>query len=136
MRNKLIYALAVVGIVTAGAAYAETKKVPTSTRPDPTVSFATTIQPIIQTHCVSCHQNGVDGFIKSGLDLTSYDGLMKGTRFGPVVVAGEPTLSNLLTLIDGRADKSLKMPHNSRKKLPWRDRNMVRIWITQGAKNN
>ncbi len=101
----------------------------------PPVSFKDDVQPILQGHCVACHQPGGEGLAKSGLDLTSYAGLMKGTRLGPMVVAGDPLTSNLMVLIDGRADKSLQMPHGKRK-LTICDRDIIRDWISQGAKNN
>ena len=33
---------------------------------------------------------------------------MKGTKFGPMVIPGQPDNSNIITLIDGKA--KLKMP--------------------------
>lgn len=102
---------------------------------EPPVSFKDDVQPILQGHCVACHQPGAEGTVKSGLDLTSYAGLMKGTKLGPMVVAGDPLTSNLMVLIDGRADKSLQMPHGKRK-LTICDRDIIRDWISQGARNN
>ncbi|KIL99775.1 hypothetical protein CCC_03947 [Paramagnetospirillum magnetotacticum MS-1] len=102
---------------------------------EPPVSFAEDILPILQVRCSVCHQKGAEGFEKSGFDLTSYEGLMKGTKFGPMVVAGDPTTSNLMVLIDGRADKSIQMPHG-KKKLTSCDRDLIRRWIKQGAQNN
>jgi uncharacterized membrane protein len=99
------------------------------------VSFFEDVHPILQTRCVACHQTGQDGFEKSGLDLTTYEGVMKGTRHGPMIVAGDPVTSNLMVLIDGKADKSLQMPHG-KKKLSSCDRDLIRKWIKQGAKNN
>lgn len=99
------------------------------------VSFSEDIQPILQTRCTVCHQPGGDGLEKSGLDMTSYEGLMKGTKHGPMIVAGDPVTSNLMVLIDGKADKSLQMPHG-KKKLTTCDRDLIRKWIKQGAKNN
>jgi hypothetical protein len=82
-----------------------------------------------------CHAPGQDGYEKSGFDLTSYDGLMKGTKHGAMIVPGDPLTSNLMVLIEGRADKSLQMPHG-KKKLSSCDRDLIRKWIKQGAKNN
>ena len=48
-------------------------------------SFAEDVLPIFKSRCVSCHQSGGAGYEKSGLDLTSYEGLMKGTKFGAMV---------------------------------------------------
>jgi Planctomycete cytochrome C. len=99
------------------------------------ISFSEDVQPVLQIRCTSCHQPGAEGYEKSGFDLTSYDGLMKGTQHGPMVVPGDPVTSNLMVLIDGKADKSLQMPHG-KKKLSSCDRDTIRRWIKQGAKNN
>lgn len=107
---------------------------PAFAAPEP-VSFSEDIQPILQVRCVACHQPGQEGYDKSGFDLTSYEGLMKGTRHGAMVVPGDPVTSNLMVLVEGRADKSLQMPHG-RKKLTSCDRDLLRKWIRQGAQNN
>src|SRR5579862_4622442 len=62
------------------------------------MSFAEDIAPILKGWCVSCHEPGGEGYKASGLDLTSYDGLMKGTNFGPMVIPGQPDASNLVIL--------------------------------------
>ncbi len=97
--------------------------------------FKDEVLPIFQKYCVECHQPGKEGFKKSGLDMTSYNGVMKGTTFGPVVVPGDPFLSNLIVLIEGRADPRIKMPHNRREMSKW-ERHMIRAWFNRGARNN
>ena len=67
------------------------------------VSYKLDVQPILQSRCSSCHQPGGEGYQASGLDLTSYEGLMKGTKYGPIVVPGDPLTSNLMVLVEGRA---------------------------------
>jgi len=99
------------------------------------VSYAEDVQPILQSRCTMCHQPGMEGTEKSGFDLSTYDGLMKGTKHGPMITAGDPVTSNLMVLIEGKADKSLQMPHG-KKKLSSCDRETIRKWIKQGAKNN
>jgi len=99
------------------------------------VSFSEDIFPIIQIRCLECHQPQGDGFEKSGLDLRTYEGLMKGTKFGPMVIPGDAFMSNLIVLIDGRAKSGLRMPHG-KKKLSSCDKDLFRSWVNQGAKNN
>ena len=41
-----------------------------------------------------------EGYETSGLDLTTYEGLMKGTKFGAMVIPGDPDSSNLMWLLD------------------------------------
>ncbi|HXW23262.1 MAG TPA: c-type cytochrome domain-containing protein [Xanthobacteraceae bacterium] len=98
-------------------------------------SFAEDVMPIFKGRCVSCHQPGGEGFEKSGLDLTTYEGLMKGTKFGPMVIPKDPDGSNLVWLLDWRGDLQTRMPHG-KKKLSICDRDAIRAWIREGAKNN
>ena len=98
-------------------------------------SFREDIVPIFKGRCESCHQPGAEGVQKSGLDLTSYAGVMKGTKFGPMVIPGDPESSNLMLLLDWRASAELRMPHG-KKQLSSCDRNAIRAWIREGAKDN
>jgi len=97
--------------------------------------FSEDILPIFKGRCVSCHQPGGAGYEKSGLDLASYEGLMKGTKFGAMVVPRDPESSNLMWLLDWRASPDVRMPHG-KKKLSICDRNAIRAWIREGAKDN
>jgi len=98
-------------------------------------SFAEDVLPIFRGRCVSCHSPGAEGAQKSGLDLTTYDGVMKGTKFGAMVVAKDPDSSNLMWLLDHRGKPETWMPHGA-KKLSTCDRDAIRSWIREGAKNN
>jgi hypothetical protein len=97
------------------------------------VSFKEDIQPILQIRCLECHQQGGEGQVYSGLDLSSYEGLMKGTKHGSIVVPGNALASNLNVLVEGRA--GIRMPHN-RRWLTRCEQDVLRNWVNQGAKNN
>ncbi len=99
------------------------------------VSFKEDIFPVLQIRCLGCHIPGGEGYEKSGLDLRTYEGLMKGTKFGPIVVPGDAFTSNLNVLVEGRAAKAIRMPHN-KKKLTRCELDLLRRWVNQGAKNN
>ena len=99
------------------------------------VSFKEDILPLLKWRCAGCHEPGGAGLEKSGLDLTSYAGVMKGTKFGAMIVPREPESSNLMLLLDWRASPALRMPHGQ-KQLSSCDRNSIRTWIRQGAKDN
>jgi mono/diheme cytochrome c family protein len=101
-----------------------------------TVSYSQDIKPILDQHCIECHQPGGAGLLASGFDMTSYEGLMRGTNFGPMVIAGDPEGSNLLVLAEGRADPSISMPHGPRDPVAKTDIQTIRTWIEQGANNN
>ena len=99
------------------------------------VSFSRDVLPMLESHCVRCHHPGGKGYQASGLDLRSYAGLMKGTKHGTIVVPGDPLTSNLMVLIEGRSDPSIRMPH---KKWPLLKQQIeiVANWVRQGAKDN
>ena len=102
----------------------------------PTVSYQKDVVPILDKHCKSCHVPGQPGYVVSGFELGSYDTLMKGTQFGPVVLPGDPLTSVLVMLIEGRVDPSLKMPHGDAS-TPSEDEILtIRRWVEKGAKNN
>ena len=100
------------------------------------VSYQKDVAPILAANCASCHVPGQPGYVASGLDLSGYDTLMKGTKFGQVVIPGDPLTSALVMLIEGRADPSLKMPHGGAKPLTSDEIKTIRHWVKQGAKNN
>jgi len=100
------------------------------------VSYAKDVQPILQANCLSCHQEGGAGFEASGFSMATYDDLMKGTRNGPMIIPGDSAGSNIIVLMEGRADPSIRMPHGSSKRINQADIDTIRLWIDQGARKN
>ena len=126
------------GIVALGVGLATSVGIlnaPNACAAEEIVSFKEDILPLFKWRCASCHEPGGAGYEKSGLDLTTYAGLMKGTKFGTMVVPREPESSNLMLLLDWRASPALRMPHG-KKQLSSCDRSTIRTWIRQGAKDN
>jgi len=101
----------------------------------PEVSFKEDVFPILQFHCSSCHRPDGEGYQKSGFDVSSYDTVMKGTKFGPMIVPGDPGASNLMRLLDWGVGTEIRMPHGQ-KQLTICDRDLIRTWIFKGAKDN
>jgi mono/diheme cytochrome c family protein len=99
------------------------------------VSYAKEVQPILTKNCSECHSPGQQGFTASGLNTTSYAALMKGGRYGPLVKPGDAFTSALNMLVEGRVDKSIRMPHG-RDKLSNEDIAVLKAWVNEGAKNN
>lgn len=99
------------------------------------VSYSKDVQPILAKNCSECHSSGKEGFVASGLDTTSYEALMRGGKFGPLVKPGDALSSTLNMLVEGRAHASLRMPHG-REKLPDKDIETLKAWVNEGAKNN
>lgn len=99
------------------------------------VSFKEDVFPIIEIRCLECHQPGGKGYERSGFDLRTYEGLMKGTKYGSMITPGSWIESNLLAVIDRRTASEIWMPHN-KKQLSKCERLTLRRWVMQGARNN
>lgn len=100
------------------------------------VSFQHDVQPILNDRCIECHNPPQGkGYLKTGLSMASYDDLMQGTFYGPVIVAGNSRHSILNMLVEGRADPSMRMPHG-RKALGSEEIEILRLWVEHGALNN
>lgn len=76
------------------------------------VSFKSEVKPLIDKYCTECHTQGGAGDEASGFVTENYATVMKGTKFGPVVVAGDPLSSSLYRLVAGKVDPSICMPHS------------------------
>lgn len=99
-------------------------------------SFSRDVQPILAEHCLSCHQPGGAGLQASGLSMVSYEELMKGTEGGAMIIPGDVEGSNLVVLMEGRADPSISMPHGSMDPVPSEQIAIIKQWIAEGATNN
>ena len=100
------------------------------------VSYSRDVEPILAANCRSCHQPGGLGTEASGFSMATYDDLTKGTSGGPMVIAGDSQGSNLIVLMEGRADPSIAMPHGGAEPVSAADIDTIRRWIDQGAKKN
>ncbi|WP_455217940.1 c-type cytochrome domain-containing protein [Kaarinaea lacus] len=100
------------------------------------VSYSKAIVPILEKYCLECHLPGGPGQQASGLDMSTYESLMKGTKFGSVIKPGDSLSSTLVILVEGRADPSIRMPHGNREGLTPEEMKTLRLWIDQGASNN
>ena len=100
------------------------------------VSFSQDVKPIIDQNCLACHQEGGAGFEASGFNMASYDSLMKGTIYGPMIIGGDSAGSNMIVLMEGRADPSISMPHGAMDPISKTHIETIRVWIDQGANNN
>ena len=92
--------------------------------------YARQVHPILDANCVSCH-----GASKTsgGLRMDSYDALMKGGTDGPVIVAGEPDKSLLLTRVTLPPSHKAFMPAEGKPPLRGQQIAYLRAWIQQGA---
>lgn len=102
---------------------------------DAQVSYQKDVFPILEENCLECHTAGGKGVEKSGLLMSSHAELMKGTKFGPVVVAGDPLTSVLNQVVEGRVSKEIRMPHGKRA-LTKAEQEAIHNWVAQGARDN
>ena len=108
------------------------------------MSFAGDVQPIFAASCVVCHDNSAEGIATSGFSMATYDSIMKGTKFGPVVVPKSSISSTLYLLIAGKTSPEIQMPpqHENAwaegRGTPLSDEQIkvIATWIDQGAQNN
>ena len=135
MKRRPLLSISVVALSMGMITGAGIVNAPNACAAEEMVSFKEDILPLLKWRCASCHEPGGAGYETSGLDLTSYAGVMKGTKFGRMVIPREPESSNLMLLLDWRAAPALRMPH-SKKQLSSCDRSSIRTWIRQGAKDN
>ncbi len=99
-------------------------------------SYKKDVTPIIHDYCLNCHEPGGQGFDKSGLDMRTYQSLMKGTRFGSIIKPGDSFSSILIQVIEGRVHASIKMPYGMTGGLAKEKIGLLKKWVDQGAKDN
>ena len=101
------------------------------------ISYRMDIEPILNEKCIKCHAPpyGI-GYKKTGLNMLSYDSLIDGTIYGPVIVAGDSKRSIINMLAEGRVDKLEQNNHGDGKALSSEEIQLLKLWVDQGASNN
>lgn len=84
--------------------------------------------PLFKKHCMPCHDRANQ---TAGLNLETYEGLMKGAKSGPVIVAGKSGESRLVLLVEGK--QKPKMPPDG-KGPSKQELARLKAWIDLGAK--
>ncbi|ARA93410.1 hypothetical protein AWN76_009755 [Rhodothermaceae bacterium RA] len=97
---------------------------------DEAVIYHDLVQPILERHCVSCHNPGKT---KGGLRLDTPEQLLQGGDGGPVLVAGRPDESDLVRRVTLPPTHEDHMPPDGRPPLPLEDVELLRWWIEHGA---
>lgn len=103
--------------------------------------FSTQIKPIMDRSCggSSCHGGGPSGFA-GGLDLTSWEAMFRGSRYGTVIVPGSPFMSHLVQTVNWTDTtispiSSVRMPA-SRDQISTAEIDTLVQWIRTGARND
>ena len=103
----------------------------------PNISYQHDVYPILEEKCMDCHipPDG-KGYRNTGLSMESYESLLNGSVYGPVIVPGNSRNSPLNMLVEGRAGNlkaELEKQH-----IPITDEEIeiLQLWVEQGALNN
>ena len=110
----------------------------------PKISFTNDIKPIFDSQCLECHDSSGEGYEKSHFLMTSYDDIMKGTKFGPVIIPGDSLSSSLYRMVSHKTSTSIQMPphhestvaHKVSAPLTKKHISTIKNWIDQGALHN
>ena len=94
-----------------------------------TVSFAMDVAPVIVQNCGGCHVNAQNA--RGGLNMTMFQGWLRGGDSGNLFVPGNPDESLLVQKLKGTAGGD-RMPQN-RPPLPDETIEKIATWIREGA---
>ncbi len=99
------------------------------------VTYAKDIKPIMEKSCVKCHGNERP---KAKLNLTTLDGILKGSENGKILEAGKSADSPMVHSVAWLGEEDFWMPPKGNKaKIPQLTKEevgLIRAWIDQGAK--
>ncbi len=96
------------------------------------VTYVDDVEPILQKHCAECHTAGKPGAEATGLLVDSYESVMKGSQYGPVIDPGSARTSSLYILISAKDHLTINMPRNRTPLGAW-EIETIRVWIDNGA---
>jgi hypothetical protein len=94
------------------------------------ITFQDHVLPLVENHCGKCHNPDKK---KGDLDLSSYNGALKGGGSGLVVMSGNPDSSKLYKSITHAEEPT--MPPN-KPRLPDKDLEVFKKWIAGGLLEN
>jgi mono/diheme cytochrome c family protein len=134
MKSTLLIALAAGCLAATLAQAQESKLPPASTQAN--ITYATDIKPIFDASCVKCHSGDKP---KAHLRMDTLEGVLKGTKHGKILTAGNSANSLIVKAIaHALPDQDGWMPpqHNKAgiKDLTPEQIGLIRAWIDQGAK--
>jgi hypothetical protein len=97
------------------------------------LKFSQDIAPILVANCVGCHSGNGAGLRRGKLDLSTFDGLRKGTPKPdhPVIVPGKPDESHIVLRING--EETPKMPQGANAGISDEAIAKITRWVKEGA---
>ena len=104
------------------------KKLPTpppAPAPSP-VDYTKDLVPILEAQCVKCHNSNM---LQAGLDVSTYEALMKGGNSGSPILPKRSADSLLYLYITGARQPQMPVDGS----LPQKDLDLIARWIDEGA---
>lgn len=92
--------------------------------------FRDLVQPIFESKCIACHQ---EGKIKGELRLDLLTGIQKGGKSGALFVAGKPELSLLIQRIHLPLEAKEHMPPKNKLQLTEEELEILSLWVSSGG---
>jgi uncharacterized membrane protein len=92
--------------------------------------FEDLVQPILESKCQSCHK---EGKIKGELRLDQLEGIRKGGKSGPFVLAGNTEESLLTQRIHLPKEEKKHMPPKNKEQLTEEEIEILTAWVNSGA---
>jgi uncharacterized membrane protein len=92
--------------------------------------FRDLVQPIFESKCITCHQ---EGKIKGELRLDLLTGIQKGGKSGALFVAGKPELSLLIQRIHLPLEEEDHMPPKNKLQLTEEELEILSLWVSSGG---
>ena len=105
----------------------QSEKIPTDV--DSVLLFTHLIQPILNTKCISCHN---ESKAKGGLVITTYQGIQQGGDNGKVIIPGKSMESSLFSRTTLLHDNPKFMPPKGTP-LSYGEMKLIEWWINTGA---
>ena len=93
--------------------------------------FKDLVQPIFESKCIVCHQ---EGKIKGELRLDLLTGIQKGGKSGILFIAGKPELSLLIQRIHLPLKDEDHMPPKNKLQLTEEELEILSLWVSSGAR--
>lgn len=101
------------------------------------ISYRDDVRPVFSDKCRQCHTPPFgEGYRQTGLSLESYESLMNGSVYGPVVVPGDSLSSPLNMVVEGRAGNLARTLEARHKPMTEHEIKVLHLWVDQGAKDN
>lgn len=96
-------------------------------------SYTNDVRPFLSKYCIECHKGNKS---KAGVNLESYESLMKGSKKKrKTVVPAQPDKSQLVLSVEGKSGH--KMPPKKESAQPTaKEIGILRAWIEGGAKDD